>query len=146
MKIDITEFLEADYNEAILLWKQIEEVGLDDADSFENTCSFLKRNQGMSFVARHEGKMIGAVLCGHDGRRGYLRHLAVLPEYRGNDIGSNLVKKSLSALSQAGIMKCNIFLFASNVKGKAFWEKTGWFGYNNLELMYQWIKHKNDID
>ncbi|MBW1985198.1 MAG: GNAT family N-acetyltransferase, partial [Deltaproteobacteria bacterium] len=55
MKIDITEFLEADYNEAILLWKQIEEVGLDDADSFENTCSFLKRNQGMSFVARHKG-------------------------------------------------------------------------------------------
>ena len=146
MKIEFTVFSEADCNEAVLLWNKIEEVGLDDADSIENIRIFLKRNPGMSFVARHEGKMIGAVLCGHDGRRGYLHHLAVLPDYRGNGIGSRLVEKSLSALESAGIMKCNIFLFESNIKGKAFWEKTEWSGYENLNLMYRWIKHKNNID
>ena len=140
MNIDIEEFLMSEYEEATAFWASIPEVGLDDADSISSMESFLRRNQGLSFVAKHGRNLIGAVLCGHDGRRGYLHHLAVSPGYRGRGIGELLVNKCLSALAQRGISRCNIFIYSHNEKGKEFWEKTGWTTYDGLEIMYRGIE------
>ena len=125
------------YEEAIAFWASIPEVGLDDADSISSMELFLKRNRGLSFIARHNGELIGAVLCGHDGRRGYLHHLAVHPEYRGRGVGQRLVNKCLSALSKRGISRCNIFIYSHNEKGKDFWGKRGWTTFDGLEIMYR---------
>ena len=94
MSVAITEFSMTDYEEAAALWRAMPEIGLDDADTPERMESFLARNPGLSFVARDRGKLVGAVLCGHDGRRGYLHHLAVSPSHRGAGLGRALVDKT----------------------------------------------------
>ncbi len=140
MNIEITKFSMSDYKEATAFWSSISEVGLDDADSISSMESFLKRNPGLSFVARHGKNLIGAVLCGHDSRRGYLHHLAVHPDYRGRGIGERLVYECLSALSLHGISRFNAFISSQNEKGKEFWEKSGWTTYNGLEIMYRSVE------
>ncbi len=137
MSIEITKFSMPDYEEVTVFWSSIPEVGLDDADSFSSMESFLIRNPGLSFIARNGEELIGAVLCGHDGRRGYLHHLAVHLDYRGRGIGERLVNNCLSALSQRGISRCNIFIYSHNEKGKEFWGKTGWTTYDGLEIMFK---------
>jgi ribosomal protein S18 acetylase RimI-like enzyme len=141
MKIEIRKFSMSEYKEVTTFWASIPEVGLDDADSISSMELFLKRNKGLSFVSRHDGKVIGAVLCGHDGRRGYLHHLAVHPNYRGMGVGKRLVDKCLSILSKRGISRCNIFIYSDNEMGKKFWKKTGWRTYDGLEIMYKNVEH-----
>ncbi len=142
MNIEITEFCMADYHEACALWDVMPEIDLDDADTPERMRVFLDRNPGLSFIARDGGKVIGAVLCGHDGRRGYLHHLAVDPGYRGKGLGTTLTTKCLAGLADAGIQRCNIFIFAENEEGKAFWHRTGWSTYGGLEIMYKHVEKR----
>jgi ribosomal protein S18 acetylase RimI-like enzyme len=95
----------------------------------------------MSFVARAATNVVGAVLCGHDGRRGYLHHLAVAPEHRHQGLGKRLVEACLERLAAIGIIKCNIFLFANNETGEAFWTHKGWIKREDLEVLQKTLKH-----
>lgn len=115
-----------DYDEVLHLWRNSEGVGLNESDTRGAVASFLKRNPGMSFVAREGGELIGAILCGHDGRRGYLHHLAVSPGHRRNGLGTRLVEKCLAKLKRLRIVKCNIFLYNNNTDGERFWRRRGW--------------------
>ena len=125
-----------DYDDVMALWKKSEGVGLSDADNREDILAYLDRNPGMSFLARdRKGVVIGAVLCGHDGRRGYIHHLAVHPAHRRKGIGRDLVEKCLAALKDAGIRKCHIFIFNENQSGIGFWEKIGWESRFDLYIM-----------
>jgi ribosomal protein S18 acetylase RimI-like enzyme len=101
-------------------------MGINEADSEENIAKFLLCNKGLSYCHSDDGKIIGTVLCGHDARRGYIYHTAVLPEYRGRGIGHELVEKSLQKLKEEGIHKCHLFVLADNELGKRFWSFTGW--------------------
>jgi N-acetylglutamate synthase len=92
MNCDIVPMTIADYDEVIKLWQNVEGVGLHDyEDSREGISFYLDRNPGLSFVARQAGLLVGAVLCGHDGRRGSINHLAVALEFRMHSIGKMLV-------------------------------------------------------
>jgi N-acetylglutamate synthase len=124
-----------DYDLVINLWKTTEGVGLSDADSKDNINMFLQRNPGLSLVAEYGGELVGAILCGHDGRRGYLHHLAVRQDQKLKGIGSELVKKSLKQLRAIGIKKCHIFVFQDNVQGIKFWTKQGWETRQDLHIM-----------
>src|SRR6516164_621735 len=104
--IDILPMMLADFEQVIDLWQNTEGVGMNESDSRPNIESYLKRNPGMSFVARNGEQLVGAVLCGHDGRRGYLHHLAVARSHRGRKIGKQLVEACLSRLAADGILKC----------------------------------------
>lgn len=125
----------ADYDEVIALWRATEGLGLGESDEREPIAAYLERNPGMSFVAVHEGRVVGALLGGHDGRRGYLHHLAVAPRSRHQGIGRALVKASLARLKAAGIPKCNLFLYGHNAAGRAFWLKHGWSAREDLVLV-----------
>ncbi len=114
-----------DYEEVLLLWKGAQGIGLSAADSPENIAVYLKRNLGLSFVATADGGIIGAVLCGHDGRRGYIHHLAVSEPYRGQGIGRGLVERCLTGLQTEGIDKCHLFVFTDNELGQGFWRRLG---------------------
>jgi len=124
-----------DFSQVHALWEHTEGVGLTESDSRENVAKFLRRNPGMSFVARCHRELVGAVLCGHEGRRGYLHHLAVATEHRGKGIGTNLVESCLAALHSAGILKCNLFVYENNAAGQEFWRKIGWEKRPDLRLM-----------
>lgn len=131
----ISEMTIVDYGAVTALWRNTENVGLSDADSAENIAAYLARNPGFSFVARCHGEIVGAVLGGHDGRRGYLHHLAVMPKFRKQGLGRALVEESMARLSEAGIQKSHIFIFDENAAGKEFWSRTGWKLRQNLKVM-----------
>ncbi len=116
----------SDYAAVRRLWETCEGVGLNDADRPEALRRYLARNPGMSFVAKAADSVVGAVLCGHDGRRGYLNHLAVHPRFRQRGLARQLVDHCLEALERDGIAKCHLFIFGTNQEGRRFWRRIGW--------------------
>jgi ribosomal protein S18 acetylase RimI-like enzyme len=126
MNYQIREMTIADYDEVHRLWSRTEGLCLGEDDNQDQIKLYLDRNHGLCFVAVSAIKIIGTVLCGHDGRRGILRHLAIKPEFRRRSIAKVLVQRSLAALSAQGIKKCNIFVQDDNVLGRQFWEHMGW--------------------
>lgn len=100
--------------------------GLNDVDdSFEGISRYITRNPDTSFVAINEEKFVGVILVGHDGRRGFIYHSAVLPEYRKKGIGRMLVNKALDVLKGQGISKVGLLAFSANELGNQFWESMG---------------------
>jgi putative acetyltransferase len=89
----------------------------------------------MSFVARENGVGVGAALCGHDGRRGYLHHLAVAAPHRKRGIGRQFTARYLESLRKAAIEKCHLFLFYRNTAGRAFLEKIGWTPRSDIQVV-----------
>jgi N-acetylglutamate synthase len=117
----------ADYDQVIALWKSTEGMGLGESDTRPAISAFLKRNPGLSRVIKSDkGEIVGALMCGHDGRRGYLHHLAVPRTFRKKGLGRALVDACLADLKALGIPKCNLFLFADNLPGRDFWVHEGW--------------------
>ena len=135
MNCSIHPFTLEDYPEAFALWQATPGVGLSAVDERAPIAAYLEHNPGLSFVARAGGRLVGAALCGTDGRRGYLHHLAVRIDRRGQGIGTRLVEHCLAALGQAGIDKCHLFVFQSNSGGLAFWRRGGWKDRDELVLM-----------
>ena len=130
-----------DYNAIVSLWRRTPGIGLDDdSDSRLGITRYLKRNPGLSFVAQVQDMIVGTVLSGHDGRRGYLHHLAVDASHRKLGIGKTLTSRCLRALSKQGIPKCNIFLLRSNSRGRSFWKHNGWNVRQDLSVLQKKTK------
>ena len=124
--IEIQTMKIKDYEQVVNLWSESEGMTLRDADSKESIESYLTHNPGLSFVATKGGDIVGAVLAGTDGRRGYLQHLAVCQTVRSNGIGKQLVEKVLSALNQIGISKTHLFVHNENINAQQFYARLGW--------------------
>lgn len=135
MTVEIREMFNSDYEAALALWQRCVGMGLSDADELEPMTRFLERNPGLSFIALDGDSLIATVLCGTDGRRGYLYHLAVDPLYRRQGIGGELVRRVFDALDQLGIQKCHIMVYATNETGLAFWQQDGWVTRPEIVLM-----------
>lgn len=115
-----------DYDAVLDLMKRTPGVTVRDADSRESTARYLERNPGLSFVAELDGALAGCVMCGHDGRRGYLQHLVVAPEYRRQGLAASLVERCLSGLEQEGIVKCHLDVIKTNTAAAQYWSGQGW--------------------
>jgi N-acetylglutamate synthase len=113
-----------DYGGVLALWNTCE--GVRANETREEFDRILERNPGLSGVIRQGDELAAAVLCCHDGRRGYLYHLGVAPQFRKMSLGRVLVEHSLAQLQALGIRRCTIFLIADNKPGEAFWTRTGW--------------------
>lgn len=114
-----------DYEQAYDLWILCGNGLNNKDDSREGIDKYLKRNPATSFVAVCEEKVVGVILCGHDGRRGIIQHACVSPEYRRSGIGSKLVDLALEALKAEGINKVLLVAFKKNEGGNKFWESQG---------------------
>jgi putative acetyltransferase len=114
-----------DYDRVVQLWSGMHGIALSDTDEREPMNRFLERNPGLSQVVESRGELLGAVLCSHDGRRGYLHHLAVRADLRRQGIGTALVETCTRLLSAQSIVKCNVFLLEDNEVAGAFWEHNG---------------------
>lgn len=118
---------EKDYDNVYKLWEGIHGFGLRSIDdSREGVSRFLKRNPTTSVVAEADGKIVGAILCGHDGRRGCLYHVCVHEDYRKHGIGKSMAVACMRALQKEQINKVNIIAFKSNELGNHFWKEEGW--------------------
>ncbi len=135
MDVAVAAMTTADLNDVLALWSTTDGVGLNESDTPDQLRAYLDRNPDLSLLARDGPRLIGAVLCGHDGRRGYLHHLAVLPEYRGRGLGRQMVETCLSSLAAMGILKCNIFLYADNEMGHHFLNRCGWAARSDLQVL-----------
>jgi len=120
------EFRIEDYDSAVELWRRVEGVEVAEGDSKEEIARYILRNPGVSRVAEEGAKIVGAVLCGHDGRRGLIYHLAIEPEYRHQAVGKRLVEECLNALRESGIKRALLLVAKDNASGHAFWHHCGW--------------------
>ncbi len=116
-----------DYDQVYGLWSGIKGFGLRAVDdSREGVEMFLKRNPATSVVAEDNGKIIGSILCGHDGRRGCMYHVCVAEGYRMHGIGQKMAQEAMKRLKEEGVNKVSLIAFQSNAVGNQFWNKVGW--------------------
>ena len=131
--MNIRKMTIADYDSVYDLWINTPGMGLNNIDdSREGIGRFLARNPETCFVAENDGKIAGVIICGNDGRRGYIYHTAVLPDYRKHGIATELVENALKALEHEGISKAALVVFDNNTLGNAFWEHIGFSTRDDL--------------
>ena len=122
-----------DYDKMYALWLSCKGMGLNDTDdSREGIRRFLDRNPDTCFGAFEADMLIGVILAGNDGRRGFIYHTAVSPKHRGKGVGTALVNAALEAIGRLGITKTALVVFGKNEVGNAFWEKQGFTVRNDL--------------
>ena len=137
----------SDYDGVYQLWLNTPGMGLNTTDdSREGIEKFLKRNPTTSFVALHDDSIVGVIMAGHDGRRGYIYHIAVLPEYRGRGIAEQLAEHAMAALDREGISKAALVAFKSNDIGNGFWEHIGFTEREDLVYRNKNIRELERID
>lgn len=134
-----------DYDEVYALWKKISGFGIRSVDdSREGIERFLLRNPSTSVVAVEDRHIVGAILCGHDGRRGCLYHVCVDPEYRMRGIGKAMVVFAMEALKKEKINKVSLIAFTKNDIGNAFWKEIGWTKREDLNY-YDFTLNEENI-
>lgn len=122
-----------DYEQVYDLWLNTSGMGLNNLDdSKDGIAKYLKRNPTTCFVAVEEEKIVGVILSGHDGRRGFIYHTTVSSNYRKQGIGRRLVYHAIKALEEEGINKVALVVFGRNESGNSFWESVGFTGRDDL--------------
>ena len=135
-----------DYDQVYALWMTIHGFSIRTIDdSREGVERFLKRNPGISVVAEMDGRVVGAILCGHDGRRGCLYHVCVHEDDRMHGIGRAMVVHCMNALQQEGINKVSLIAFTKNDIGNAFWKQIGWTKREDLNY-YDFVLNQKNIE
>lgn len=143
--VSIREMKMEDFEEVHVLWMQIHGFGIRSIDdSKEGVERFIRRNPTTSMVAVLDGKIIGAILCGHDGRRGCLYHVCVHENYRKHGIGQKMVNSCLEALKKEHICKVNLIAFKKNEVGNRFWQGMGWTFRDDVNY-YECILDDNNV-
>lgn len=141
----IREMIINDYDEVYQLWKKIRGFGLRSVDDSRSGIDrFLKRNPTSSVVAVEDGKIVGSILCGHDGRRGCFYHVCVDEDYRRRGIGKAMVVKAMEALKAEKINKVSLIAFTKNDVGNAFWNTIGWTKRQDLNY-YDFVLNDANI-
>jgi ribosomal protein S18 acetylase RimI-like enzyme len=135
MSIEIRTMEVSDYAGSLSLWQSLPGLGLSSSDNEEEIKLFLEKNPETCFVAVDFAKIIGTVLGGNDGRRGYIYHLAVHKDYQRKGIGKLLSEKCLRALKAQGLHKCHIFVIRDNLEGLKFWQRIGWLLRQDILVM-----------
>ena len=134
-----------DYEEVYALWMSIKGFAMRSLDdSRDGVARFLKRNPDASVVAVADGKVVGSILCGYDGRRGCLYHVCVREDYRRQGIGKAMVVYCMKALEKEAISKVSLIAFTQNDIGNAFWKEIGWTKREDLNY-YEFVLNDKNI-
>src|SRR5437660_1074108 len=124
--IDTREFSISDYDGALQVWQRVEGLEIAEGGDREGIARFLARNPGLSRVAIDGSAILGVALCGHDGRRGHIYHLAVDPAYQRHGLGKRLLHECLDSLHRVGLERAIIMVANDNPRGRGFWLRYGW--------------------
>ena len=143
-EVVITPMTPEDYDEVRALWMTIHGFGIRALDdSRVDVERFIRRNPTTSVVARADGKIVGSILCGSDGRQGALYHVCVAKEYRRRRIGTQMVGFCMHQLRVMGINKVSLIAFSKNDAGNAFWNKIGWTRKSDVNYYVFDLNEKN---
>ena len=126
MTFNLRNMKPSDYASVRELWETIPGLRLEEADTEEAIHRYLARNRTLSFVALVDDNIIGSVLCGEDGRRGYLQLLCVSEKHQGKGIGKQLLKAAIEKFSLLELFEVRIFVLKNNKHGTDFWESQRW--------------------
>lgn len=126
MAIQLVPMTMDDYKNMIALWKSLPGIALSRADESGPLAAFIEKNGDTCFILKEDATLIGTVLAGSDGRRGYIYHLAVDPKFQNRGLGRKLVRAALEALRKKGIQKSHLFVIKENLEGIRFWHHLGW--------------------
>ncbi|MCI8484277.1 MAG: GNAT family N-acetyltransferase [Lachnospiraceae bacterium] len=144
-EVKIRPMKEEDYRKVYGLWKTIKGFGIRSVDdSREGVGRFIRRNPSTSMVAEAEGEIVGAVLCGHDGRRGCFYHVCVREDYRKQGIGKRMAVQAMKALQEEQINKVCLIAFKKNEVGNSFWKSVGWTFREDLNY-YDFVLNDENI-
>lgn len=133
-----------DYDQVYGLWTGISGFGIRTLDdSREGVERFLKRNPDTCVVAESDGKIVGSILCGHDGRRGCFYHVCVDKQYRRRGIGTKMAQFAMEALKKEGINKVSLIAFKENEGGNRFWQEDGWTFRDDLNYYDMTLNEEN---
>ena len=124
--IETREFSIDDYDAVLNLWERVGGLEICEGDEREGVAQFLNQNPGLSRVAMDGIRIVGAALCGHDGRRGHIYHLAVDLNYQGRGIAQRLANECMEGLHRAGLQRAIILVASDNPRGQTFWKRGGW--------------------
>ena len=124
--IDTRQFSNDDYDAALQIWQRVEGLEIAEGDDRESVAQFVARNPGLSRVAINGSAIVGVALCGHDGRRGHIYHLAVEPACQGCGLGNRLLDECLEGLRRVGLKRVIIMVADDNARGREFWKRCGW--------------------
>lgn len=142
----IRKMTQTDYQKIFDLWKSTDGMGLRSLDdSQQGIAAFLKRNPTTNFVAIDKGEIVGTILCGHDGRRGYIYHTVVKSSHRNQGIATKLVETVICALQKERITRVCLNVMETNEYGKSFWEKRGWEKKDFLGFYSKSITDKENV-
>lgn len=130
----------SDYEEVYSMWQITSKRALTQADQKSEIEKYLKRNKDMSQVAVIDEKIVGTVLAGHDGRRGFIHHMAVMPQYRRQGIAHAMAQKAIEKITEDGIEKTHIFCYENNFTGQSFWKN---FGFVKRDDIYVFSLNNN---
>lgn len=145
--MNVRVFKPEDYDDVYALWLSCKGLGLNDIDdSRAGIEKYLDRNPRTSFVCEEDGKILGMIIAGNDGRRGYIYHTAVSPDARRRGIAAKLVEAAVDALDKEGITKVALVVFDRNSTGNEFWEKMGFSEREDLIYRNKAIAKLKRID
>jgi len=133
--LDLRPMTATDIPDALALWSGMPGLSMFPCDSPDGLSRYIKRNPGLSVVARNNGRLVGAALAGHDGRRGFLHHVAVATDYRRRGVGRAMVEWCVKAVTAEGIGRCLILVNEGNNEAKEFWRHIGWIDRPNVQVM-----------
>lgn len=125
----------ADHGALIALWQAEPSIRLRAEDDFEPFCAYLARNPGLSLVVELDGQLVASLMVGHDGRRGYLQHLLVVPAFRRQGLANALLEEALRRLRDQGVHKSHVFVLSDSAPALAFWAaRTDWSAREDIQL------------
>lgn len=125
MPCEFRVFQPEDHAQALGLWLACGSEPGKVADTYDSIARYLERNPGLSWVVVEGVAVVGTILCGHDGRRGLIHHMAVAATHRRRGLGKELVRRALAGLNRQGVDKCHLLVFHDNPEGRAFWQSVG---------------------
>lgn len=125
----------ADHAALLDLWRRTTGIQLRADDEYEPFCRYLERNPGLSLLVESECAVVASLLVGHDGRRGYLQHLAVDLPWRGRGLANALLDEALRRLQVLGVSKSHVFVLGAAPDALAFWlNRAGWSRREDIEV------------
>ena len=147
MEVNVRIMTIDDYDKVYALWMSCKNMGFNNLDdSRDGIEKYLNRNPATCFVAEQEGMVVGVILSGHDGRRGFIHHMAVAESCRRQGIATMLLNRAVDALKQEGINKAALLVFNRNEAGNAFWETQGFTARDDVTYRNRTLKEMIRID